>query len=355
MSNKSLGFWLRNVVRLPSEAVDVLIPKLIAKQVCELKHLNILREAGGLGTLFVERPAAEMQAVSTALDQFYPPTSPAGAGGSPPQPTQPSQPLQPAVVAPNKWGPPPADAPAVLPARVDAGGKQAPLPPQQPPSDVPGSMRTGNPLGSGPGPTMAKTPNLRPHTMGYARDFGMEHPYAMAAAAAAAASAAATAAAVQAALPPGTAAPGVQPASVSASMAPGGGVQPTGGAVRAPGLPPPAPAGGHTPAPPAPPAPPGPPGPPRGVADHTAMAQAGAVAAAASAAASAAMAPSPTLHPAPAAPTAPAATVTSARKAQGRGCRPTGGAPGALAGAVGHGTTGRAPPPIEAAVETVSG
>ena len=41
--------------------------------------------------------------------------------------------------------------------------------------------------------------------------------------------------------------------------------------------------------------------------------------------------------------------------AQGRGRRPTGGAPGALAGAVGHGTTGRAPPPIEAAVETVSG
>ena len=40
--------------------------------------------------------------------------------------------------------------------------------------------------------------------------------------------------------------------------------------------------------------------------------------------------------------------------AQGRGRRPTGGAPGALAGAVGHGTTGRAPPPIEAAVETVS-
>ena len=28
---------------------------------------------------------------------------------------------------------------------------------------------------------------------------------------------------------------------------------------------------------------------------------------------------------------------------------------GALAGAVGHGTTGRAPPPIAAAVETVSG
>ncbi|EOD36487.1 hypothetical protein EMIHUDRAFT_362423 [Emiliania huxleyi CCMP1516] len=51
----------------------------------------------------------------------------------------------------------------------------------------------------------------------------------------------------------------------------------------------------------------------------------------------------------------PRITVTSARTAtaslvaQGRGRRPTGGAPGALAGAVGHGTTGRAPPPIEAA------
>ena len=190
MSNKSLGFWLRNVVRLPGEAVDVLIPKLIAKQVCELKHLKILREAGGLGTLFIDRPAAEMQAVSTALDQFYPPTSPAGAKDAPPQP------LQPAVVAPNNWGPPPAAAPAVLPARVDAGGKQAPSPPQQQPSRVPGSMPTGNPLParSGPGPTKAKTPNSRPHTIGYARDFGMEHPYAMAAAAAAAATAAATAA-----------------------------------------------------------------------------------------------------------------------------------------------------------------
>ena len=66
----------------------------------------------------------------------------------------------------------------------------------------------------------------------------------------------------------------------------------------------------------------------------------------------------PTVQPtaAPAAPIAPAATVTSARKAQGRGCRPTGGAPGAArwraVGAGGHEPTGRTPPPDEAAVET---
>ena len=48
MATKSLGSWLRETVRLPGLAVEVLIPKLIAKQVCEVRHLKILREAGGL-------------------------------------------------------------------------------------------------------------------------------------------------------------------------------------------------------------------------------------------------------------------------------------------------------------------
>ena len=78
--------WLRETVGLSEVAVQELIPKLIDKRVCEVKHLQILRasSARGLGALFVDRPA-EMQAVSAALDKLYPPASPlallAGSSG----------------------------------------------------------------------------------------------------------------------------------------------------------------------------------------------------------------------------------------------------------------------------------
>ena len=313
-AQKSLGSWLRETVRLPGKAVEVLIPKLIAKQVCELRHLKILREAGGLEALFLDRPS-EMQAVSAALDQLYPPAFPGIAAYAPPEPAEPFQPLQPARMvtaapATTNWRPPPADAPAVFAALVGADGSQAPPPPPPQSMGVPGGIVTGSPSRAPPAPstTQVKTPNSSPNTLGYARDFGMEHPYAMAAAAAAAAAAAtaaAHAAAVKAALPPASVAPGVQPptALAPASVAPG--VRPTGDAVRTLGLPPSAPAAGHTSSPPGLPAPPGPPGPPvvplvplvRGAA--AAMAQAGAAAVAASAAASAAMVQSPAQRPAP--------------------------------------------------------
>ena len=244
----ALGPWLRETVRLPGLAVEVLIPKLIAKQVCEVRHLKTLREAGGLEALFLDRPA-EMQAVSAALDQLYPPVPPVSAADAPPEPQEPSQPLQSArtVAAPatTSWRPPPADAPAVYTAVAGSDGSQAPTPPSPQPMGVPGGKGKGSPSPAPRGPSTA-----------------------------------------------------LSPASVAS------GVQPPGDSLRTPGLPPPAPVGGHTPSPPglpAPPGPPGPPGPPLGVADHAAaaMAQAGAAAAAASAAASAAMVQSPALRPAP--------------------------------------------------------
>ena len=301
MAQKSLGSWLRETVRLPGEAVETLIPKLIAKQVCEVRHLKILREAGGLETLFLDRPT-DLRAVSAALDQLYPPAPPASAAVALPEPLEPSQPLQPArtVAAPatTSWSPPPADAPAVYTALVGAGGSQAPSPQSM---GVPGGSGTGSPRSAPPGPstTEVKAPNSSPNTLGYARDFGMEHPYAMAAtaaAAAAAATAAAHAAAVKAALPPASVAPGVQPPAALPLASVASRVQPPGDAVPMP----PVPTEGHAASSPGLPAPPGPPGPPLGVADHAAaaMAQAAAAAAAASATASAAMVQSPAQRPA---------------------------------------------------------
>ena len=301
MAQKSLGSWLRETVRLPGEAVEALIPKLIAKQVCEVRHLKILREAGGLETLFLDRPT-DLRAVSAALDQLYPPAAPASAADALRGPLEPSQPLQPArtVAAPatTSWSPPPADAPAVYTALVGADGSQAPSPQSM---GVPGGSGTGSPRSAPPGPstTEVKAPNSSPNTLGYARDFGMEHPYAMAAtaaAAAAAATAAAHAAAVKAALPPASVAPGVQPPAALPLASVASRVQPPGDAVPMP----PVPTEGHAASSPGLPAPPGPPGPPLGVADHAAaaMAQAAAAAAAASATASAALVRSPAQRPA---------------------------------------------------------
>ena len=89
MAQTSLGSWLRETVQLPSEAVEALIPKLIAKQVCEVRQLKILREAGVLEALFFS--AAELQAVSAALDQLYPPAPPVSEADAPPEPLEPSQ------------------------------------------------------------------------------------------------------------------------------------------------------------------------------------------------------------------------------------------------------------------------
>ena len=304
MAQKSLGSWLRETVRLPGEAVEALIPKLIAKQVCEVRHLKILREAGGLETLFLDRPT-DLRAVSAALDQLYPPVPPVRAADALPGPLEPSQSLQPArtVAAPatTSWRPPPADAPAVFTALVGAEGSQAPSPLSPLSLGVPGGSGTGSPRSAPPGPstTEVKAPNSSPNTLGYARDFGMEHPYAMAAtaaAAAAAATAAAHAAAVKAALPPASVAPGVQPPAALPLASVASRVQPPGDAVPMP----PVPTEGHAASSPGLPAPPGPPGPPLGVADHAAaaMAQAAAAAAAASATASAAMVQSPAQRPA---------------------------------------------------------
>ena len=156
MAQKSLGSWLRETVRLPGLALEVLIPKLMAEKILEVRQLKTLREAGGLEALFLDRPG-EMQAVSAALDQLYPPVPPVSAADAPPEPQEPSQSPQAArtvaVPATTSWRPPPADAPAVFMAVAGSDGSQAPTPPSPQSMGVPGGKGKGSPSPAPRGPS----------------------------------------------------------------------------------------------------------------------------------------------------------------------------------------------------------
>ena len=123
MSRHSLGSFLRGTVGLSAETVDMLVPKLTAKQVCEVRHLKALRDAEGLEDLFEDR-LMEMYTVSAALDHAFPPPGPASAAVGQSELLEPLQPAEAVAAA----------ATAMVAARVAVASatttdRQPPAPP----------------------------------------------------------------------------------------------------------------------------------------------------------------------------------------------------------------------------------